>query len=152
MKITDGDFSAHQQGNLRQTKRPTPQSDRIMHLVDEWFSEFCEKSSDYQTSTGNVSENFGLMGQYMKLTDKIHKLRKPMWDDEVIEEIGRLGHDLPADVVKRPDFHFESTEEILRDIIGHCFLALDFIEQKAKEDRAKEIQARQRDKTGDDGL
>lgn len=129
----------------------TEQAKRVMELMWVWWEEFEAKNRDYQTSTGNVSENFGLMGQYMKLTDKIHKLRKSMWDAEVIKEAMGQGLSNPKPDVTTP-FQFEGTEEILRDIIGHCFLALDFIEQKAKEDRTKEIQARQRDKTRDDGL
>ena len=109
-------------GNLRQYAVETIQAHRVMTLVDGWFNEFLKKNQDYQTSTGNVSENFGLMGQYMKLTDKIHKLRTPMWDDEILRQAGKEG------VVK--ELNFEGAEEILRDIIGHCFLALDFMEQR----------------------
>ena len=101
---------------------PTDQAKRVHHLMSIWFDEFLKKNQDYQTSTGNVSENFGLMGQYMKLTDKIHKLRTPMWDDEILRQAGKEG------IVK--ELNFEGAEEILRDIIGHCFLALDFMEQR----------------------
>lgn len=110
----------------------TEQAKRVMELMWVWWEEFEAKNRDYQTSTGNVSENFGLMGQYMKLTDKIHKLRKSMWDAEVIKEAMGQGLSNPKPDVTTP-FQFEGTEEILRDIIGHCFLALDFIEQKRSE-------------------
>lgn len=126
--------------NVKTEKPPTfdmpttEQGKRVLELTFLWWEEFNKKNADYQTSTGNVSENFGLMGQYMKLTDKIHKLRTPMWDLAVIEEVRRrspqeLKTDIPLD---KEVFNFEGTEEILRDIIGHCFLALDFIEQKGK--------------------
>lgn len=131
MKKDLREFELDEPGNLRQHKRPTPQADRIMYLVDEWFAEFVKKNSDYQTSSGNVSENFGLMGQYMKLNDKIHKLRKSMWDAEVVKEAMGQGLSNPKPDVTAP-FQFEGTEEILRDIIGHCFLALDFIAEENK--------------------
>ncbi|UVK63868.1 hypothetical protein SEA_LILYPAD_64 [Gordonia phage LilyPad] len=110
-------------------KPATKQGERVGVLMAEWWDEFVKKNADYQTSTGNVSENFGLMGQYMKLTDKIHKLRKSMWDAEVIKEAMGQGLSNPKTDVTTP-FQFEGTEEILRDIIGHCFLALDILEQK----------------------
>ena len=116
--VDDKSFSP---GGLGRQVPTTEQSGRVAQLANRWFNEFRRKSEDYQTSTGNVSENFGLMGQYMKLTDKIHKLRRPMWDNEILRQ---------ATPESLPEFNFESTEEILRDIIGHCFLALDFMEQR----------------------
>lgn len=109
----------------------TEQAKRVYELMFTWWEEFVKKSADYQTSSGNVSENFGLMGQYMKLTDKIHKLRKSMWDAEVVKEAMGQGLSNPKPDVTAP-FQFEGTEEILRDVIGHCFLALDFIAEQKK--------------------
>ena len=94
--------------------------------MHNWFEEFCLKSQDYETSDGNVSESFALMGQYMKLTDKIRKLKRKMWDEQVIEEAVRIGAMEQLDL---DEYNFEGPEEILRDIIGHCFLALDFLQQ-----------------------
>ncbi|AWY06166.1 hypothetical protein PBI_SUZY_61 [Gordonia phage Suzy] len=116
-------------------KPATEQGERVGVLMSEWWDEFVRKNADYQTSTGNVSENFGLMGQYMKLTDKIHKLRRPMWDAEISEAwyqankemIARLGIEVSD---RQEQFNFEGAEEILRDLIGHAFLALDFIRQQ----------------------
>ncbi|AOE44874.1 hypothetical protein BI084_gp62 [Gordonia phage Terapin] len=110
-------------------KPATKQGERVGVLMSEWWDEFVRKNADYQTSTGNVSENFGLMGQYMKLTDKIHKLRKPMHDAEILRQAEGLGADVDPDLYLAP-FQFEGTEEILRDLIGHAFLALDFIKQQ----------------------
>lgn len=91
----------------------TEQADLVMRMLEPWARQFVKKSEDYNNSGGAVSDNFGLMGQFMKLTDKIHKLRKPMWDDEINRRAG-----VPVDKL-----HFESAEEILDDIIGHAMLA-----------------------------
>ena len=85
----------------------------VLSMFEPWARQFVKKNQDYNNSGGAVSDNFGLMGQFMKLTDKIHKLRKPMWDDEINRRAG-----VPVDKL-----HFESAEEILDDIIGHAMLA-----------------------------
>ncbi len=124
----------------------TEQQKRIHEEMFVWWEEFMRKNQDYQTSSGNVSENFGLMGQYMKLTDKIHKLRRYMWDLEVIRQAVEMTGSKPNDTKLIEEFsprwcsatcypkpyNFEGAEEQLRDIIGHAFLALDFINERNK--------------------
>ena len=112
----------------------TEQQKRIHEEMFVWWKEFLRKNQDYQTSIGNVSENFGLMGQYMKLTDKIHKLRRFMWDAEVIRQAVEMTGSKPNDMklIEEFAYNFEGAEEQLRDIIGHAFLALDFINERNK--------------------
>lgn len=110
----------------------TEQQRRIHEEMFVWWEEFMRKSQDYQTSSGNVSENFNLMGQYMKLTDKIHKLRRFMWEMEIVREAVQITGTKPNDtkLLEEFSYNFEGAEEQLRDIIGHAFLALDFINER----------------------
>lgn len=89
---------------------PTPQSERILtdHLT-KWINEFLTKNADYASSGDfNASDHLGSKGQYAELWRKIGKLRGPLWDGT------ELNH--------------EQADEIVRDLIGHCFLTLLFLE------------------------
>ena len=99
---------------------------------------FSEKSKDYTGSSGKpLHEDSGLMGQYLKLRDKIEKLRKTMWDAEIVREAQRLG----ADVEKCDlSLRFEGTEEILNDVIGHCVLAISILRKRDQADRRKKLE------------
>lgn len=95
------------------------QAEAVFALIEPWVDQFNKKNQDYTNSGGAVSENFGILGQYMKLVDKVHKLRKPMWDSEIVRQAMNLGH-----VTKRAEeLNFEDAQEILDDIIGHALLA-----------------------------
>lgn len=89
----------------------TEQASRI--LVDQlpdWIDEFARKNADY----GDTSNHLGARGQYAELWRKVGKLKRVMWDGK--------------------DLNFEQADEILRDLIGHCFLALLFLEDECKPD------------------
>lgn len=98
---------------------PSEQADAVFRMIHPWVGQFARKNQDYTNSGGAVSDNFGIMGQFMKLTDKIHKLRKPMWD---IRLRGATEHE--------DDLNYESADEILDDIIGHAFLAKLYLAQE----------------------
>lgn len=93
----------------------TPQAKFIVEeLIPEFTREFIRKSQDYQQSDGqNFSEMLGLPGQWVDLFRKTMKLKRPLWDNR--------GEGLES------AFHFESAEEIVRDLIGHGFLTLIFL-------------------------
>lgn len=95
------------------------QAQRVFDMIIPWADQFNRKNQDYTNSGGAVSDNFGIMGQFMKLTDKIHKLRKPMWD---VRLRGATEHE--------DDLNYESADEILDDIIGHAFLAKLYLQEE----------------------
>jgi hypothetical protein len=100
---------------------------------------FSEKSKDYTSSSGKpLHEDSGLMGQYLKLRDKIEKLRKTMWDAEIIREARALG--VTASNGDLTKLRFEDTEEILNDVIGHCILAISILRKRDKADRRKDLE------------
>jgi len=91
-------------------------SERIVtKLVPEWITHQLDKSRDYNSETdGAVFENadiLGVQGQFADIWRKIWKLKKALWD----------GSKLTA----------EQPREILMDLIGHCFLAIDMIDRQA---------------------
>lgn len=99
---------------------------------DEIFAEakelFDRKSKDYTNSSGQVFEDSGLMGQFMKMRDKVKKLQKPMWDAEIVREARRLG--LTASSQDLAKLEFEDAEEILKDMIGHAVLAISILKSR----------------------
>lgn len=85
----------------------------IEELMQEWVVEFVDKNNDYQDKDGNLSDELGSAGQWGDLYRKVRKLKKPMWDE------------------RGAKLNFEQTDEILRDLIGHSFLALYFLRQES---------------------
>jgi hypothetical protein len=75
-------------------------------ILPQWSEEFLEKNSRY----GETANLLGAKGQFADLWRKIGPLKRILWD----------GKDLPG----------ESAEEVLRDLIGHCFLTLYFINKE----------------------
>lgn len=69
-------------------------------LLQEWIDHFMQKQQDY----GDTADDLGVPGQYAELHRKLGKLRRSMW-----EGIPMRG---------------EQPDEILLDLIGHCFLAI----------------------------
>jgi hypothetical protein len=85
---------------------------RIMqHHLPEWIKLFLNKNGEYQTGDTGDNEDMdaGLPGQYSDMYRKLKKLRRPML----------LGDDSGL-ITEQP-------EEILFDLIGHCFLSLDML-------------------------
>lgn len=73
--------------------------------LGEWAALFVKKQTDY----GNGADDLGEAGQYAELHRKITKLRRAMWE----------GHELVG----------EPLREVLMDLIGHCFLAMMYVDQ-----------------------
>lgn len=81
---------------------------------------FIAKQRDYTNSGGHIGDNFGFMGQYMKMHDKVAKLRKPLWDNEILKEA----------TPETSPLQFEGTREILYDLVGHILLTLSYLEEQ----------------------
>lgn len=77
----------------------------LFRLMTNWVQEFMSKNADY----GDTSAQLGAAGQYAELWRKVGKLKGPLWDGK------ELNH--------------EQADEIVRDLIGHCFLTLLFLEE-----------------------
>lgn len=77
----------------------------IEDLVPEWQQMFLEKNAGY----GDMAKDLGVRGQYVDIHRKVGKLRRCMWNGE---EIGP-----------------ESLREVLMDLIGHCFLTIDLLDE-----------------------
>lgn len=90
----------------------SPQGQRVItELLPVWLQEFARKNADYNSKDGfNTAELLAEKGQFAELWRKMGKLKVALWDGQAM--------------------NFEGEEEILRDMIGHCFLALDFLEEK----------------------
>jgi hypothetical protein len=73
-------------------------------LVD-WCMQFIKKQMDY----GDSANDLGMEGQYAELHRKIGKLRRAMWEGKPLVN--------------------EGLEEVLMDLIGHCFLSLLFLKR-----------------------
>lgn len=90
------------------------QLERIMQdLLPEWQQHFEAKNNEYGGESANV---LGARGQYADMHRKFPKLKRALWDGASLQ--------------------FESVEEVLMDLIGHCFLTLDMLEQERRNGRA----------------
>lgn len=84
---------------------PTEQARRIMEQhLPKWRELFLQRNADY----GDNADYLGAAGQFADIWRKIRKLKKGMWDGEPLTG--------------------EQIDEILLDLIGHCFLSLDMLE------------------------
>ena len=108
-------------GNLRQYPVLTMDQHRIMEFVDEWFGEFLKKNADYQHQTFSTGDILGAGGQYAELVRKVFKLHGPMWENKQL--------------------NYEQADEIIRDLIGHCFLALLYLEKEQDQGPKDQIDA-----------
>jgi hypothetical protein len=77
-------------------------------LVDEWINTFKQKRQDYQ----DAHRELGVKAQFVDINRKVVKLRRSMWE----------GHELVG----------EQPREILMDLIGHCFLAIDLLDEEVR--------------------
>lgn len=69
-----------------------------------WSDLFLRKNADY----GETGDLLGSRGQFADMWRKFGKLKRAMWDGEALTG--------------------EQPEEIIMDLIGHCFLSLYYIE------------------------
>ena len=89
-------------------------SDQQYHLINvtipDTIKMFLSKNRDY----GDTSIDLGIKGQYAEIHRKVGKLKQSMWLDK--------------------ELSYEQTDEILKDLIGHCLLSLYFLDlQDGKE-------------------
>jgi hypothetical protein len=95
---------------------PTDAAHKIFtEHIPEWANLFLKKNEHY----GETANELGTAGQFADIWRKIGPLKRILWDHE----------ELPGD----------SPEEILMDLIGHCFLTLYFL---AKEEEAGDAHER----------
>lgn len=84
---------------------------QIIDLIAEWLPRFVLKSRDYTAHNGKpMADRWGVPGQAMKIADKAEKVADA--------------------IVNKRDLENESVHEILEDLIGHCFLALKYLEEE----------------------
>jgi hypothetical protein len=90
----------------------SPIDDLLKRELGPAIALFRSKARDYSERSGIFTADLlGSQGQFAEIWRKIPKLKKGMWDGEVLEN--------------------ESVREILQDIVGHCLLALDFDAQES---------------------
>lgn len=96
---------------LQAARRASGSYRRIVdHHIGEFTERFASKAVDY----GDGADSLGIRGQYADIHRKFTKLRKSMWDGE------ELLH--------------EQLDEIMFDLIGHCFLTIDLLNRDKVED------------------
>lgn len=91
-----------------------PETTAVRFLVQgnglgEWVRHFLTKQQDY----GDWAGELGAKGQFADMYRKWPKIRKAMWDGEPL--VG------------------EQLDEVLMDLIGHCFLSLMFLKREKGE-------------------
>jgi hypothetical protein len=90
----------------------------VDRLIPEFISHQQQKAKDYNGSLPGFPDGFenadvlGVKGQFAEIWRKIWKLKKGMWDGEQLVN--------------------EGVREILMDLIGHCFLAIDMLDRQAE--------------------
>lgn len=96
--------------NLFPATRP---SDDVGHMVEviaaDALAMFVSKAADYGDDSFSTANLLGEAGQFAELYRKLGKLYGPMWQGK------ELAHEQPR--------------EILMDLIGHCLLAINYIDQ-----------------------
>lgn len=78
---------------------------------------FLAKNKDYRIEGIDIAATLGVRGQWSDMFRKIAKLKQEMWDQD--------GSGLA----------FETAEEVIRDLIGHCLLSLLFLKDEATKKR-----------------
>lgn len=91
-----------------------PETTAVRFLVQgngiaDWVKHFLTKQQDY----GDWAGELGAKGQFADMYRKWPKIRKAMWDEEPL--VG------------------EQLDEVLMDLIGHCFLSLMFLRRSRGE-------------------
>lgn len=107
----------------------------ISELIGEFIDLFAAKQKDYrQANEDQVADEWGVLAQFMKMNDKIKKLRRHLYEAEMINKLEKMGFDVSPREEDQPDprdeFQFEGTREILMDLIGHAFLTLRYLDER----------------------
>lgn len=91
---------------MRMSAPHTEQGERIASdLMPQWWEHFNAKNKDY----GDAPHELGAKGEYAELYKKMRKLKRGLWDGEELAG--------------------EQVDEVLLDMIAHCFLALDMLSE-----------------------
>lgn len=88
--------------------------DIIMVHLPDMLELFIKKNSEYGAGDPTSGTVLGERGQFADIWRKIGKLKTGLWDG------------------KEEQLTTESVDEILRDLIGHCFLALHMRAEKRR--------------------
>lgn len=89
---------------------PSRTAGRIMEsILPRWRIRFLEKNAGY----GDMHQELGPRAQFVDINRKAGKLRRALWEGDDIGD--------------------EDVQEVAMDIIGHCFLLLDLLDQEGKE-------------------
>lgn len=92
---------------------PSPVDELLARHLAPAVALFRSKARDYSERSGIFTADLlGAKGQFAEIWRKIPKLKKGMWDEEVLEN--------------------EVVEEILYDILGHVLLALDHLPESQR--------------------
>lgn len=84
-------------------------------IAEETIKLFAEKSSDYGESDGVPAALFlGAKGQFADINRKFWKLKRSLWDGQLL--VG------------------EQPEEILMDLVGHCWLTIAVLRKESDHD------------------
>jgi hypothetical protein len=81
---------------------------RIEGLRSEWYVKFTERYREYGEG---AADELGLAGQWGDLYRKIKKLKPELWEGVTDRRLA------------------ETPRQVLLDIIGHAFLAIDMIDR-----------------------
>lgn len=85
-------------------------------IVEAWWNQFQVAFIEYGPG---AADETGLAGQWGDLHRKVKKLKRFMWEGESDDYLTR-----------------ETPSEILRDLIGHCFLALEMMSREMPSGRS----------------
>ena len=86
----------------------SPTLRRIQLLDEEWFEQFTRRFMEYGEG---AADELGLAGQWGDLHRKVAKLKTELWKGIAVDD------------------QHEEAREVLLDIIGHAFLAVDMIDR-----------------------
>lgn len=102
-------------------------------IAERTLKLFLEKQKDYAQADGSqVADEWGVMAQFMKMNDKLKKLRRPLYEEEILRlavKISPGDFDSENPITVR-EFQFEGTQEILMDLIGHAWITLKMLEDR----------------------
>lgn len=85
----------------------------VTQHMPQWADLFARKNADY----GDGAKVLGVRGQYADINRKMLKLKRALWDGELLE--------------------FEGADEVIMDLIGHLFLTLYMIRFREDTERQR---------------
>lgn len=101
----------------------TEQGQRIItEILPGAIELFLAKNKDYKIEGIDIAATLGVRGQWSDMFRKIAKLKQEMWDQD--------GSGL----------QFETAEEVIRDLVGHCLLSLLFLKDAKPKTNAEIMQ------------